>query len=781
MDEYQDSNQVQEVIFEAISHEGRNRFMVGDVKQSIYRFRLADPTLFLKKYEAYPNHDRAKTGEPRKILLSENFRSRPQILSACNDVFRLIMRKQVGDLDYGEAEALRPGRSFPEVAYTPVELHCLTNSSPETTIDKRDQEAEYVAERICQLLADNTPITDGEHLRPVKPSDIVILMRSISSNAQPYLEALKRCGIPAVSSRSGSLLDTTEIQILVAFLQIIDNPHQDVALLTVLASPVFGFTPEELAQIRISRRREDLYDLLQVSGERFLPFLELLDQLRDLTAWMPLHELIDTIFRRTRMLVVFASMEDGVQREKNLMAFRSFVVGFEANGSRALSELLWHLSDLQNNGGQLPIPACDTENAVTIMTIHKSKGLEFPVVFLCDLSRQFNAKDTQEAILVDEQLAVGCNRVDNERFVRYPTLAKKSIERKKRQEALSEELRILYVAMTRAKDMLVMTYYSKRLLKELETLNSQLTMPLSDDLCASVNNPGKWILLAALCRTEAGELLNLVEGNGISLVSEYPWTIRYRDLFAGSEDTSETLIPHASGQTTMDSVDVEILNYRYEMEGLSRIPAKLTATQLKGRIQDSEVSEHAAEFLQKSAYQFRKPLFLNRELTAAERGTATHLFMQFANFRQCNTMADLEEELHRLRLHQFLSSEQAEAVQLNQILDFFRSKLGAWIVEQDTLQREFKFSILIDADQFYADAAGEQVMLQGVVDCFIPENDGITILDFKTDYVRNNLEERAAFYKPQLDAYADALSRIYGLPIKNKILYFFSVGKAIYL
>lgn len=779
VDEYQDSNQVQEVIFEAISQNGKNRFMVGDVKQSIYRFRLADPTLFLEKYETYPNYQFAETDGPRKIMLSENFRSRAEILEACNDVFRLIMRKQVGDLDYGEEEALKPGREFPTLPQKAVELHCLTSSDQESGLDKRELEADFVAARIRRLLDEKTLITDRETLRPAKPSDIVILMRSVSNNAQIYLQALERNGVSGICNQGGSLLDTTEVQVLVAMLQIIDNPHQDIPLLTVLASPVFGISPDELARVRMNNRKSDFYDAMK-SDERFAGFVQLLDELRGQAPWLPLHELVEQVLYKSKMLHIFAAMTDGEQREKNLLSFSSFVVGFENGEPKALSQLLWYLANLQESGGQLPVPQSTAENAVTIMSIHKSKGLEFPIVFICDLSRQFNMRDMQDAILVDDVLAVGCNRVDTSRFIRYPTLAKKSIEHKKRKESISEELRVLYVAMTRPKDMLIMTYYSKRLLRELEVLNSQLTMPLSDDLCASVNNPGKWLLIAALCRTEAGELLTQIGGNDVASVSKYPWLIQYHDLIAGT-DVMNVKAPEAVKQMATDEEWAEILQHDYAYAKVCDLPAKLTATQLKGRIQDQEAAHGAIELIRPKSYSFRKASFLPHKLTAAEKGIATHLFMQFAVYEKCLTQEMVEEELERLCAACFLTREQAQAVQTEKIVTFFCSQTGTWLLSQRGLHREFKFSLLVDAKEYFPEAFGEEIMLQGVVDCFVIEPDGITILDFKTDHVDRNVMERAEYYRSQLDAYGKALARIYAKPIKRKILYFFSVDTAVEL
>lgn len=783
VDEYQDSNQVQEVIFEAISLGGKNRFMVGDVKQSIYRFRLADPKLFLKKYETYRSHLEAGPEEPRKIVLSENFRSRPEILAACNDVFRLIMRKSVGDLDYGDEEALRPGRSFPALPQPLIELHCLTNTERETPVDKRDLEAEFVAARIKRMLDEKTQITNeaGDGVRAIRPGDIVILMRAVSSNARNYLQALERYGIPAVCNRGGDLMETTEIQILISLLQVINDPHQDIPLLTVMASPVFGFSPDQLAQARTKMRRGSYYEAINALGGPFEAFIGLIERLRDASVWLPVHELIEMIVQETDLLTTFAAMPDGEQREKNIAAFREFVVGTELNGSRALVQLLRYLEDMRAAQQALPLPQAAAEEAVTIMTVHKSKGLEFPVVFLCDLSHKFNTTDMQDAILVDDDLAVGCDMVDSERYIRYPTLAKKSIEWKKRAESVSEELRVLYVAMTRPKDMLIMTYYSKSLLSELNALNSQLTMPLSDDLCGSVNNPGKWILLAALCRTEAGELLTRVDGNDVSQVSQYPWVIGYHDL--KPQPVQETLLKkmEQNGPVEIDPTALRWLGYRYPHEDLSAVPAKMTATQLKGRVADREAAEGAGTLKQESAYRFRKAAFLPRGSTAAEKGVAAHLFMQFARYECCTSLDGVKNELSRLEREQFLTQTQADAIEIEKIAAFFRSETGEWLLSRKDLYREFKFSVMVDAEQYIEQATGERMMLQGVVDCFSVDDDGITILDFKTDRVHGDLSERTEYYRPQLDAYAVALSKIFELPVKRKILYFFYADQAVVL
>ena len=771
VDEYQDSNAVQDVIFEAISQGGQNRFMVGDVKQSIYRFRLADPGLFLQKYEAYPDEADAQPGEPRKILLSENFRSRPEILAACNQVFSLVMRRRVGGLDYTAREALRPGRSFPPLPDCPVELHCLTHTGA-VAPEKSRAEAQFVAGRIREMLAAGTPVTEGEGLRPMRPGDVVILMRSLSSTANVYLEALSQAGIPAVCDRGGSLLDTAEVQILLALLQLIDNPHQDIPLITVLASPVFGFTPEQLAKPRTKERREDLFDAITACGGDFAPFLELLEALREDAKWMRLQELMESIFRRTGFLSVFAAMDDGLGRERNLLAFESFVISFEQGGAKALPDLLWYLQELQESGGQLPVPKAGGGDAVRLMTIHSSKGLEFPVVFLADLSRKFNLQDMREAILVDSDLALGCNRVDTARFVRYPTLAKSAIVRKKTAEAVSEELRVLYVAMTRARDRLVMTYATKYLDKRLEEMADQVGGNFT--LSQEADCPGHWVLMAAMTRTEAGALFQVGGRPAETAVSQYPWRIAYHQL--GGEETPAAA-PQAAAPALpdLDTLD-KLLAAPYSHAAAVLAPAKVTATQLKGRQVDQEAAEGAPP--PPRPRQWRLPDFLSsRPLTGREIGTATHLAMQFIRYPACTSLAAVEEELARLTREEYLTPRQAQAVNRRWILRFFQTQLGRRLQGEARLLREFKFSLLEDGSLLDTNLAGEQVLLQGVVDCCLAEADGLTILDFKTDRVSPGGEgEAAAKYAPQVRAYGRAMGRMFAQPVKALLLYFFQTG-----
>ena len=788
VDEYQDSNEVQECIFEAVSRGGQNRFLVGDVKQSIYRFRLADPGIFLQKYEAYPSYLDAAPGEPRKILLSDNFRSRKEVLAAANDVFSLCM--QGGDLElrYGEAEKLRAGLSYPETDTPKVELHCIDAGTAaqddEQAPEKREVEAQFVARRIRQLLDSGMEVTDHGALRPVQPGDIVILMRSPGQNAASYQKALSAQGIASVCDRGGSIFDTTEAQVFLAVLQIIDNPHRDIPLVTALASPVFDISPEELARVRAQSRMADFYDCLTASlvrSEKLDAFLRWLTEMRAQSRLLRLPELIDLVMQTTQMEDVFSAMSGGEGRTANLALLRAQAAAFSAGSSASLMGFLRSLEQLQQSGGTIaPASAGALDDGVQIMSIHKSKGLEFPVVFLADLSRRFNLRDASLGVLLDDALFAGANVVDMNARAYYPSLARMAIAEKKTMQTVAEELRVLYVAMTRAKEMLVMSYCASRLSTTLKKWNEALELPLPPQTAASARSLGDWVLMTALCRTEAGELFAETGPNEVSRVSDMPWKICWHRAGEPAAVPAETKTPAAAPDEKL-SLQPEADFTPYAHLAASQMPSKLTATALKGRFLDLEAAEQTPQQTRNPA-RFRLPQFQKQvQLTGTARGSATHLFMQFARYEACRTMEGIEAELLRQRDEKFLTPEQAQSVRADQIYRLFSSEFGARILGAQTLRREFKFSILTDAAGYVPQAAGEQVMLQGVVDCFWIEDGGIVLVDFKTDRTPDGPAAKASQYAPQLHAYAGALSRMYQLPVKEQILYFFDCGCAYHL
>lgn len=765
VDEYQDTNRVQDAIFRAVSRDEKNLFFVGDVKQSIYRFRLADPTMFLEKYRAYVPWSEAKEGQPRKILLSDNFRSSAEILSAANDVFRLCMTERVGGLRYTDAEALRPKASIPKADAPAVELHCADIKELSARDDRTadEIEAELIARRIETMLTEGELIPDGDSLRPVRPEDIVILCRGVKDKADAYIRTLARHRIRCVCG-SDNIFQSEEIRLLTALLQVIDNPHQDIPLLTVLLSPLFCVSPDTLALAHAENRDGDLFTALSAS-ENAKDFLAFLKEMRLRSRSGSLHELLNALEDRLYLRALFGAMDGGEQKVRNIERFYALADSYE-NGERfGLGSFLSYLEILSEKGVQSE----DTKlsGAVRLMTMHSSKGLEFPIVFLADLCGKFNTADTKKPLLVDPVLGIGSNVYLSENRMSYPTVAKLAIAHRIGRENVSEEMRILYVAMTRAKYKMILTCCGKALAGTLKTAASEPPSALPIETAGSFS---KWILLCAMRRTEAGCLFEVGGYPEERVVSEYPWKITFTD---GMELTE------ASGEQARESIGKrEHIIYQPMKKMLGdKTPSKITATQLKGRDLDNEIEETPA---QAPPLHFAKPRFSEeKSLSAAQKGTAIHLAMQYLRFERCGDLAGIEAELDRLVSEKFISAKQREAIPARKILNFFASDLGRLVLHAENLIREFKFSVLKDGTLLNPELQGEKILLQGVTDCAVIEPDGLTIIDFKSDRVTAGAEEeRAAYYKGQLDAYSEALSEIFALPVKARYLYFFSTDKA---
>ena len=792
VDEYQDTNAVQNAIFGALAA-GGSLFMVGDVKQSIYRFRLAEPEIFLEKYDRFPLSEEAVPGQGRKILLSDNFRSRPEVLDAVNFIFRGVMTRAAGELDYTDAEALRPGRADlpPDERYR-VELNCvdlstLANDGDEEKTDKDLITARAAAQRVRELLDSGLPI--GEH--PIRAEDVVILLRSPGPVLRHYAAALDEMGIPWCAEGGHEFFGTTEISATVSLLQVLDNPRQDVALLAALRSPLFSFTPDRLALLRAAGEGT-VYDCLTAGAERgeedCVSFLALLSELRELAAEESSHRLLWHIYGKLDGPAVFAAMPDGPRRRANLMALYDEACRFESGGHRGLMAFLLHLSRMAENGLTVPVPGSET-GGVRILSIHKSKGLEFPVVLVCGLDRQFNEADAKATILFHPELGLGPKRTDQERGLRYPTIARDAVALRLRRQLRAEEMRLLYVAMTRAEHKLILFSAVNGRSGSLATLAGQAQYPPPPRQMASARSMSDWVLTPVLCRTDSGPLwpdLNISRPASPSKEG-FPWDIR---LLSGANYRQPQGLgggeARRSATPPLPDDLADRLSWRYPYMGCAAIPSKLTATQLKGREKDSEAAENAVELRPAPAQStLRRPVFEGeRPLTPAQRGTALHMVMQYLNFDRTGSLAEIEDEISRLVLGQYITLQQGAAVDPADILGFFRSELGQRLRKSPRVEREFKFSLLVPAADYYKEAEpGEEVLLQGVVDCWFTEADGaVTVVDFKTDRVNeHNAELRAEDYRPQLDAYTRALSQAAGVTVKRRCLWFFSAGRAVEL
>ncbi len=761
VDEYQDVSRVQDAIFRALSPDGRKLFLVGDVKQSIYRFRLADPEIFNEKYDAFGKSDPAHA---RRILLRENFRSRREILEAANAVFSLCMSRRLGDVDYNDEASLVCGADWYEGSVPKPELLLvrLPEGDEEESPDRTAVEAAFAARRIRELVESGATVTTPEGVRPMEYGDVAILLRSANNVGGVYRRALLTEGVPVGKAQGSGFFSSLEISVVTAMLAVMDNPHKDIPLIAVLRSPAFGFSPDALSLIRAADPKADFFGALEKAAEGdkdCRAFLDKLAALRGAAADLSAAETVWLVLEELDLLALCSAMEDGPQRRANLLALVELSEGFEATGYRGLHRFVLWLQALAARG-QEPSAGAAARSSVQILSIHKSKGLEFPVVFLCDSARRFNMQERSGTVLVHPVLGLGPRVVDLERRIRYPSLARMAIARRSEREDLSEEMRLLYVAMTRAKERLFITAAFRDPDKTVEKARLEAQPPLSPETLARAGCMAQWLLLSALA--DGGRRLAL----------------RVCGVDAEREEARERPRPSPDAEALLELR--RRLAFRYPHEAAVELPSKLTATELKGRAEDDGDAE---VLLKPKATNFRMPQLgqTERPLTAAERGVATHLLLQYMDFDKGRSRAGIRAEIERLRDAQFLSAREAEAVNVAAVERLFASALGRRMLAAREPLREFRFSLLLDAGEIYPGAGGEELLLQGVVDCCLRGDDGLVIIDYKTDRVRSDeeIEERAALYRGQLRAYAGALRRILDMPVKECVLFFLGPGKAV--
>ncbi|MGM9607554.1 MAG: helicase-exonuclease AddAB subunit AddA [Oscillospiraceae bacterium] len=788
VDEYQDTNEVQNVLFDALSRDGENLFLVGDVKQSIYRFRLADPAIFLGKYESWPPAERAEAGQPRKLILSRNFRSRPQVLHAANYVFENIMSRACGEMEYGPAEALVPGGSFEDDPAYAAELDVLSlpeGEGGEDAVDKNLIEARFVARRMAQMLREGFLVDDGAGgQRPVRAEDMVILLRSPGPVLRHYTRALAEAGIPVETEGGGDFFDTTEISVALSLLEIIDNPRQDVPLLSVLRSPVFGFTPDRLSQIRAGCKDGDFYAALEADGgEDCAAFLEQMKLLRFRAGELSAQQLIERLYAETDLMAIFGAMPDGARRQANLAALREQARQLERAGHKGLFGFLTHLGRLRQKGERLA-PASAGTGGVKILSIHRSKGLEFPVVFLCGLGRQFNTMDAAAPVLFHPRLGVGPKRLERGEgwTVEWPTLARQAVSLQMDRELKAEEMRLLYVAMTRAKEKLIMTMGLSKAGDALAKLARDAARPVAPAVAAAASTPGRWLLLCALTRPD-GEALRTGETDCpvIPAGCGPAWEIRLvpgadyePPLHARGEVAGEIARPPEEQVEKL----AQVLSWTYPHAQAADLPSKLTATQLKGRALDAEAAEDTDTPRPVKHTPFERPDFAAQKLglTAPQRGTALHKVLQYLDFDKTGSAEEIAGEIDRLAAGQFITGEEARSADPQKLAAFFLSELGRELLAAPVREREYKFSLLLPGEEFFPGAEGEEILFQGVVDCWFEDERGITIVDFKTDRVPEPEQ-----YRPQVEAYARALEELLGKSVARKALYFFATGEIFFL
>ncbi|MEZ0117052.1 UNVERIFIED_ORG: ATP-dependent helicase/nuclease subunit A [Heyndrickxia coagulans] len=826
IDEFQDVNMVQETIMNLVAKGAGfdgNRFMVGDVKQSIYRFRLAEPNLFLKKYRDFDPEGR-DTG--LRIDLSKNFRSRKEILDGTNFIFKQIMGLKVGEMAYDSQAALVAGASYPEGDH-PVKVALIDQAdeaieediSDEETLDRAELEqsqleARYLAREIKKLIGEEqvyNPKTGTS--RPIRYKDIVILMRSMAW-APTIMEELKQAGIPLYTELSTGYFDATEVSIMLSLLKVIDNPYQDIPLAVVLRSPIVGLDEEALALIRIHEKRGPYYEAVkkfiadrpdpeeEEAHEKVSRFMEKLSVWRSVARQGDLSSLIWQLYRDTQFYDFAGGLPGGKQRQANLRALYDRARQYEETSFRGLFRFLRFIERMQERGDDLGTARAlsEQEDVVRLMTIHASKGLEFPVVFVAGLNRKFNMRDISQAFLLDKDFGFASKYIHPEKRITYPSLPQLAFKRKKKLEMLAEEMRVLYVALTRAKEKLYLVGTVKNLGKRLEKWGKtrrQEGWLMPDHVRAAAGTYLDWII-PSLSRHADGTVLFGDDGR-VVLDDPSKWQIAVlpKEQFADiqeSEQVGEADWQHqvkaglpVAAESAYKAQVVGRLSFRYSNEPATFRRAKQSVSELK-RMHEEHDETNGTRFIPNAEkHIFDRPRFMQeKSITPAERGTAMHMVMQHIPFDASPTYASVEALVEEMVKQELLTEEQADAIAAEQLVRFFETDIGRRILAAGRVMREMPFSLSVPAAEIYRDAslAEERVLIQGIFDCVAEEKDGLVLLDFKTDNIhgrfKGGFEEAEPVlrkrYEVQLALYSRALETILKKKVKAQYLYFFDGG-----
>ncbi len=830
IDEYQDSNLIQETILTSISTvwQGRhNIFMVGDVKQSIYRFRLSRPELFMEKFHTYEvcAPEGRDTGcAKQRIDLHKNFRSRKEVLDSVNYIFRQIMTRKLGGIVYDDKAALYVGADYEDGENLETEVLVIDSSFKEwedepgqengfgegqddmekssaaARMTDRELEARGIAGRIRKLREEHQVIDKKTgKFRSVRYSDIVILTRSIQGFADVFTEVLNREGIPACAGTREGYFAAQEIGVLLDYLRILDNQQQDIPLAAVLASAFGGLTEEELAVVRSEYKEVPFFQAVSCySIEGNNPSIqrklkECLGQMaafRRIVPYTSIHELLWRILEETGYGDYVSALPGGEQRQANLDMLVEKARAFEAGSYKGLFHFVRYVEQLQKYDVDYGEASLEDEQSdtVRIMTIHKSKGLEFPVVFVAGMGKRFNLQDARSSVVLHARMGVGLDAVDIEKRTKSPSIVKKAMQKEEALDSLGEELRVLYVAFTRAKEKLIITgtiSNPEKKMAEYEMIGVQKEEPLSFRRLSKANTYWDWLLLA-LTRIPKG--VPIVEN-----------ILTFEDIVKEEieEETkgriTKTMLEHWDTGTiyepNMHETLKEQFSYRYPYAKSRRQKLKFTVSELKKRSYLLETIGEETEEFGEMPYEEPDvvplvPKFLKgeEELTGASRGTAYHRLMELLDFSREYDKESLLEAMHIYTEEGKMKADMADCIRGEDILRFLKSPAGRRMREAakaGKLWKEQPFVLGVDAREIYPDEQeGEQILVQGIIDVYFEEEDGLVVLDYKTDKIFK-AEELYEKYHAQLDYYGKALEQMTLKRVKEKILYSFTIKKEI--
>ncbi|MFF2446236.1 helicase-exonuclease AddAB subunit AddA [Neobacillus sp. NPDC058068] len=838
-DEYQDVNMVQETILRLVTKEEEqngNLFMVGDVKQSIYRFRLAEPNLFLGKYSRF-RVDGEASG--LRIDLARNFRSRKEVLDGTNYLFKQIMGVKVGEINYDEAAELRNGAPYPENELFPIELmlidqkaetkETLPDSETESEaelpaefdaadLEQSQLEARVMAAKIKELVAKGAPVynTKTKSSRAMMYRDVVILLRSMTWAPQ-IMEEFKQQGIPIYANLSTGYFEATEVAVMMALLRVIDNPYQDIPLASVLRSPIVGLNEEELAKIRIHQKRGSFWEAVssfcrnksaentEVFYEKVRQFYDLLKEWRGIARQGALSELIWQLYRDTQFYDFAGGLPGGKQRQANLRALYDRARQYEQTSFRGLFRFLRFIERMTERGDDLGAARAlgEQEDVVRIMTIHSSKGLEFPIVFIAGMARNFNMADIRKPYMLDKEYGFAAKYVNAEKRISYPSLPQLAFKRKKKMEMLAEEMRVLYVAMTRAKEKLYMTATLKDAMKKIDQWNdvsSNTEWLLKDYERASAMSYIDWVGPALIRHHDCTDLRLAGETNMFvpKEITRHPssWKISLMNAEEiqiqemGLEEEDGQFLERVQKGQTVQAASVfateikEQLTWEYSFSSAASHRSKQSVSEMKRQREmvDEQSGTELVRSFKKSIS--KRPKFMQeKSLSPAERGTAMHMVMQHVDLTKRVSEETINEQLMWMVQNELLTPEQAEVIDSKLIVQFFNSHLGQRYFQAKAIHREIPFTLSLPAHEVYPAWNGEEesVFVQGIIDCILVDENGLVLIDYKSDGITDRfkggfeqakpiLEDR---YRLQINLYTKAIEQIWKRKVTEKYLFFF--------
>lgn len=842
IDEYQDSNILQEMILSAVSRKGQgehNRFMVGDVKQSIYRFRLAMPEIFMEKYQ---NYSLEPGGFERKIILSKNFRSRANVLEGINFLFRQLMTEKLGELVYDDEAALYPGVTFPDTSEncggenelllidTADNLvECEDEVSEELEeLNRRELEAMVIAKRIKKLMGEEKFHVLDKHsatYRPVEFRDMTVLMRSIKSWEGVFETVFTAEGIPFYAETSMGYFDTIEVATVLNLLQIIDNPRQDIPLISVLHSPIYGFTADNLMEIRLDsgtgdyyqcaeeyvRRYEEKDNVDEGIAKKLLRFFEDLKRWRGYVLHMSISELLWHLYGVTGYFDYVGITAGGELRQANLRFLIEKAEQYEESSMKGLFHFVRYIENVKSASDDSSSAKImnENENLVKIMTIHKSKGLEFPVVFVSDLGKEFNRADARADVILHQAYGFGLHYMDLENRAIYQTLPKTALAEKVKNENLSEEMRVLYVALTRAKEKLILTGCVKDMKKRLDEwalAASTAEQHLPVFRMQKAKHYLDWVMPALLRHPQGIEFLKQEEiemwGEPYQFVgnpSKWQITLVHKEeIYLERQQKKEE---RKAAKNDFLDWDMEqdysgkreeifkCLDWIYPYREATCLPAKVTVSEVKRKQFEEGIGENGEVHGKGNwAPVFRQPCFVEKEetLTSAQVGTAMHRFMEYADFRKHYDDTEIEKQILVMKNEDLLTELEGTALNREALCAFFDSELAQRMRKSERIEKERPFAMTMTPKELFLQGEygdiQENVLINGIIDCFFYEGEDIVLLDYKNDRVPIGGEEvLKEKYQTQIQIYRKALERIVGAKVKECYLYSFDLNKGLLL